>query len=179
MIEKFENIKGYEGLYQISNTGKVRSLPKIKGVCTTPTESCLLKAQQGEDGYSRIHLSKEGKKKLFYLHRLVAFYFVPNPENKKEVDHKNSDKGCNNSENLIWVTRLENEKKAWLVGEKASGERHQRSKEIVQLTETLQEIKRFPNAVYAAKELGFDRSVIARCARNVIKTAYGYKWMYI
>lgn len=99
MIEIWKDILGYEGLYQVSNLGNVRSLNYRRSGKTK-----LLK-QGTDNGYKRVELSKNGKKKKYWVHRLVAISFISNPNNYKEVNHKDEDKSNNNVNNLEWCTR--------------------------------------------------------------------------
>ena len=97
MTEIFKPIEGYEG-YSVSNTGKVLNNETGEFLEGTVT----LK------GYLRVKLYKDKKGTLLYKHRLVAIAFIPNPEDKPEVDHINHNRGDNRLENLRWVTRKEN-----------------------------------------------------------------------
>jgi len=99
-MEIYKDIEGYEGLYQISNTGKVKSI------------NCILKPRLGERGYLYVNLYNNTKRKTWKIHRLVALHFVKNPDDKPEVNHKDTIKTNNNSNNLEWVTRSENEQHA-------------------------------------------------------------------
>lgn len=96
MQETFKDIKGYRGLYKISNKGKVRST----GGILTPTDN--------GKGYLIIGLCKNGKRKNFYIHRLVAEAFIDNPEKKPVVNHKDYNTRNNDVNNLEWVTQKEN-----------------------------------------------------------------------
>ena len=96
MQEIFKDIKGYEGLYQISNIGTIKS---ARGFLT-PTDN--------GNGYLIVGLSKGGKRKNFYIHRLVAEAFIDNPNNKTVVNHKDYNKKNNNANNLEWLTQKEN-----------------------------------------------------------------------
>lgn len=109
MQEIWKDIKGYEGKYQISNYGKVKSLPKQmgRGMGYTTKEK-VLKYSISSRGYCNVILCKNGKTKTFLLHRLVATYFVPNPNNYKQVNHKNECKTDNNWHNLEWCNQLYN-----------------------------------------------------------------------
>jgi hypothetical protein len=92
-------IFGYEGMYEISNKGKIRN-NKLK----------ILQTRLSKGGYERVSLRRRGQKSIQYLvHRLVAEAFIPNPYNKTEVNHLSGVRDQNNVENLSWVTREENQ----------------------------------------------------------------------
>ena len=97
MQEMWLDIKDYEGIYQVSNLGKVKNKKTNK----------ILKPSK-EKGYLKLYLYKEGKKKTNYIHRLVAQAFLPNPNNYKEVNHIDSNPSNNNKNNLEWCDRKYN-----------------------------------------------------------------------
>ena len=98
MKEIYKDIKNYEGLYKISNMGNVLSLKTNK----------LLKINKITNGYCAVQLCKNGKRKLFLVHRLVAEHFISNPNNYNEVNHKDENKHNNTAKNLEWCTRKYN-----------------------------------------------------------------------
>lgn len=99
--EIWKDIKGYEGLYQISNLGRVKSFKTKKNKYMTPKDDSR--------GYLQIQLvNKEGIRKTIKIHRIVAETFIPNPENKPCVDHINTIKKDNRVDNLRWCTKKEN-----------------------------------------------------------------------
>ena len=95
--EVWKPVVGYEGLYEISNLGRVKSL--IRGI---------IRKQRLNKGYMYIGLHKDGVEKMCKVHRLVAEAFIPNPKNKSDVNHKDQVKTNNKLENLEWATRKEN-----------------------------------------------------------------------
>jgi len=108
--EEWKDIKGYEGLYQVSNIGRVRSLTYrrcVNGIKTISQASIILKSFDNGKGYKVVTLKKE-KKKNHYVHRLVADAFIPNPDALSEVNHRDFDRGNNNALNLEWCTRKQN-----------------------------------------------------------------------
>lgn len=110
--EIWKDIPDYEGLYQVSNLGRIKSLeryvyrPTINVYQKHNTK--ILKTCLNNDGYRHLHLKNEGKIKDFLVHRLVALAFIPNPENKTQIDHINTVRTDNRVENLRWVTPSEN-----------------------------------------------------------------------
>ena len=106
-------VVGYEGRYQVSNLGRVRSWINTQANKqeTPKILKCFLRR-----GYPSFDFFKNGKQKNFYVHRLVALNFIPNPENKKEVNHINGIKTDNRAINLEWVTPKENIRHAWNTG---------------------------------------------------------------
>lgn len=110
--EIWKDIPHYEGLYMISNKGRVCSLPRLKKanrtVYFTTSKRILKPILQKRVGYFSVTLYKEHKAKIYWIHRLVAMAFLPNPHNKSEVDHIDTNPKNNNVENLRWATRKEN-----------------------------------------------------------------------
>ena len=102
-------IKDYEGLYEISDFGEVRSLQKRN-------HGNLVKKRIDRAGYYSVRLSSKGKNKSYFVHRLVALHFIPNPSLKPQVNHISGDKLDNRVSNLEWVTHSENMKHAYATG---------------------------------------------------------------
>lgn len=104
MKEVWKDIKGFEGAYMISNTGKVMSIPRqgMKG-----NEPILRKLSLTHDGYVKVRLIYNGKDETRRVHRLVAEAFIPNPDNKETVNHIDGNKQNNNVHNLEWIDRSE------------------------------------------------------------------------
>ena len=118
-MEIFKDINKFENKYQISNTGKVRN--KKTGL--------YLKPKYNKKGYQYINLSINKYKSVkWYIHRLVGFHFIPNPENKPQINHKDGNPSNNNVENLEWCTNEENQRHAVLNNLHFQGENHKSSK---------------------------------------------------
>lgn len=104
MNEIWKDIEGYNGLYQISNLGKVKSLGRRGKGCSL--EDRILKPMINKDGYHLVNLKDTNHvAKWFTIHRLVALHFIPNPNDYKEINHKDEVKGNNTVTNLEWCTR--------------------------------------------------------------------------
>lgn len=109
MQEVWKNIKGYEGLYQVSNYGNVKSCDRyvFAGAGSNHKTQHIkerLLSKKGGAKYIQVSLSKNGKTKPFLIHRLVAEAFIPNPDNLPCVNHKDENKHNNNADNLEWCT---------------------------------------------------------------------------
>ena len=113
-MEVWKDIAGYEGLYQVSSFGRVKSLWHGR--------ERIRKPHLNHKGYSELNLCKGGNVKGFKVHRLVAEAFIPNPQNKREVNHINGIKADNRVENLEWVTPSENQLHAYNTGLRKSAE---------------------------------------------------------
>jgi hypothetical protein len=128
MKEIWKNIKNYEGLYQISSYGKVKSLRRKRFLHGKPIniyKQKFLKHGISLGGYYVVNLYKDSKRKMYRINRLVAIHFISNPLNKPEVNHLDGNKKNNYYKNLEWVTRVENEKHAYKIGLKdIKGEKH-------------------------------------------------------
>lgn len=108
-INMWSEIRGYDGFYEVSGKGKVRSWRLRNGRSSNKTESPrLLKSFLDKDGYRKYGLSKDGKTKQYRACRLVAIAFIPNPENKPQVNHIDGVKDNDSVENLEWSTAKEN-----------------------------------------------------------------------
>lgn len=105
MKELWKDVKGYEGLYQVSNLGRIKSLPKFVAYSNGKNyfyAEKMLKPCKNQKGYLKIGLHKDESYKNVYVHRLVAEAFIPNPQNHKQVNHVDEDKANNRADNLEW-----------------------------------------------------------------------------
>lgn len=123
-VEIWKDVVGYEGIYQVSNFSRVKSLEvkrftKANNSFSTYKEK-ILNQSLTKDGYLKITFTVNKQKKTFLVHRLVAIAFIPNPENKPEVNHKDGIKTNNFPDNIEWNTPDENQKHAYRNGLKIS-----------------------------------------------------------
>ena len=117
MIEEiWKDVVGYENIYQISNLGRVKALERPVNNRAGKRFEKILKYRISERGYCITVLSKEAKSKKCFIHRLIAQAFIPNPENKLEINHINGIRHDNRIENLEWCTRKENMVHAFSTG---------------------------------------------------------------
>lgn len=184
MIENWRDIKEYEGLYQVSNFGRVRSLDRyvnnrhkngnklVKGK--------LLKQVKLSGGYLGVTLCKNNVIKTHSVHRLVAQAFKPNPQNKKCVNHLNKIRTDNRAENLEWCTYKENNN--WLdhneLVSKAKTNNKKVSKPVEQYTLDGVFVKEYPSAKEAQRQTGISNSNIIQCCQSKRKYAGGFIWKY-
>lgn len=126
MEEIWKDVIGYEGLYQVSNLGRVKSLDRYYiGVWKTPVKmNGIILNPKFHKHYLHVNISVNGNLKRFSIHRLVAIAFIPNHENKPFVNHKDGNKLNNCVSNLEWCTPKENDIHASAMGLKAFGERN-------------------------------------------------------
>lgn len=175
-------ITGYEGLYEISNFGRVKSLIS-KGAVMAP--------QLNSTGYERVFLRKEGIQKSVFVHVLVARAFTPNPDGKPIVDHIDGDKRNNAASNLRWCTQKENlnfelAKKNRTESHRAenspwfgkTGRKHPSSKAVAQYSASGEFLKSFGGLSEASRETNIDIGNISNCCRGSRKTAGGYIWRF-
>lgn len=179
-MEIWKPIKGYEGLYEVSNTGKVKSLEKRarfgRGYRTFPERE--LKLSEDKDGYYKVNLSKQGKKKRFFVHRLVATAFIGNPEELPVVNHKDGNKKNNFVSNLEWTTRSENDLHAFRTGLRKPTDGGT-SKKVIQVDiHTGKVIQEYKSISEAARKNKVSITSISDCANGKQNQAHGYKWEF-
>lgn len=165
----WKDIKGYEGLYQVSDDGHVR---RVKA-----HEPKILKNREGL--YYTVSLSQNGKKKSFSIHRLVAEHFLDKPEGKAEVNHKDGNKLNNNVENLEWVSQKQNQDHAIEKLKKSPFGKPPRRVRCLD-KKTGEFITEYPSVSEAARSTGniYARTKITEVCRFGQGSAYGYRWEY-
>lgn len=168
MKEIWKDIRGYEGLYQVSNLGNVRSLNynrqnKIKNI----------KAVSNYRGYLKVSLSKNNIIKNKNVHRLVAEAFIVNPNNFPVVNHKDGNKHNNKIINLEWTTKSENTNHAY-----KNNLMKKNNKAIIQLDKNKNRIKEYKSIKEASLIMKTSPMNIIKCCKGIQNTAKGYVWKY-
>ncbi|MCF1614809.1 NUMOD4 motif-containing HNH endonuclease [Tetragenococcus koreensis] len=172
MEEKWRNILGFEGYYQVSNFGRVKSLDRVD--CRGHNlKSMVLKQRYDKDGYKLVYLSKQSKGQSYLVHRLVAIAFIKNIDNKPQVNHINENKFDNNVNNLEWCTSKEN------VNHGTGIERRKRTKSVIAVNIKTGKKLEF-SSCKAAAEFGFNQSQISNCCNRIegYYTHFGYKFRW-
>lgn len=175
--EIWKPIKGYEGLYEVSNFGRVKSLNYNR-----TGEEKILKFLENKK-YLSVSLWKNKKYKQYKVHRLVAITFIPNPDNKPYVNHLDCDPSNNNVNNLEWCTQKENMQYAGKLnrlGEKSVENGKKCSKAIIAVNIQTNEETYFESIRIAAKKLNICHQQIVAILKNKQKTAkkiYTFKYV--
>lgn len=167
-MEVWKDIKGYEGLYQVSNYGRVKSLQRDEKFCKRP--ETILKPFVCGSGYQEIILHSRRARKPLLIHRLVAEAFIPNHDGKKEVNHKNGNKLDNSVDNLEWATPSENQIHSRRILKNNCSKK--RAIVCVETGEMFESIKE------GADKYGLQLSNIWKCCNEKQVTTGGYHWKY-
>ena len=196
-MEEWRDIEGYEGLYQVSNEGRVKSVGRvivrsngrrqiIRERILAPATNCF--------GYKYVNLRTQGVGgKSITIHRLVAKAFVPNPNNLPEVNHKDECKENNSADNLEWCDRKYNVNYGTAQARHSvtASDSFKRTGYYQQILEGFlwkavakcgtdgNEIERYKSIKEASEKTGVFQGDISRCCKGIRKTCGGFKWMYI
>lgn len=174
--EIWRDIKGYEGLYQVSNYGRVKSLPRIKNnrQGSFKTKETILNFSCNSAGYYTAGLWKNKKRKTFQVHRLVAQAFIPNIDKKPIINHKDEDKTNNCVNNLEWCDDKYNNH----YGTARERQTKACSKEVFQYTLEGKFVKKYTSTMDAERKTGFKSPNICNCCNGKGKTYKGFIWSY-
>jgi hypothetical protein len=188
-MEEWRDIEGYEGLYQVSNEGRVKSLDRVidaynynanKNISYVK-KGRILKQGLDKDGYSLVNLCRNSEDhKTCKVHRLVAKAFIPNPNNYLEINHKDECKTNNVVENLEWCdhsynnTYLDKNVRGGLTRIKNGN-----TKKVYQLTLDGKLINVFKSSREAERISDYNHSSICNCINGRTKTYKGYLWRYV
>ena len=177
MTTEWRPVKGYEGLYIVSNMGEVRSLPRMVAMNYKGKETMayrpgvLLKQCVSNSGYKQVHLYKDGVGKPILVHRLVAMTFIPNPWDLPQVNHKDENRLNNRVENLEWCSAKYNG---------SYGERPSKyMRKVSQYTISGVKVATYDSLADAARAVGCHYTHITHCCTGgKDKTAKGFIWRY-
>jgi len=177
MKEIWKPINQYEGLYEVSNLGNVRSLDKIaftKAGWKRAYKGRMIKPKKHNGGYSTIILHRDGKTQTRTIHRLVAEAFLPNPNNYPEVNHIDENKTNNAVSNLEWCTRIQNQHHGTAI------ERSNLKQRIpfYQIDHEGHIVKRWDGFKVLQRDGQFQRCEVSKCCRGLRDTYKGYRWEY-
>lgn len=199
-MEVWKYVPGYEGLYQVSTLGNVRSIGRtVKGRFHNGKD---LKLRYDPDGYRRVMLCKNGKVKGFKVHRLVAMAFIPNPNNYPMINHKDETKDNNNVFNLEWCTAAYNNtygtvkqrqaeklrgrplyhfrgEKNFMYGKHICRGDHPYARKVAQMDMDGNIIKIHGCLIDAGESVGVTGGNIAHVCKGRMATCRGYKWAYL
>lgn len=181
-MEEWRDIKGYEGMYQVSNLGNVKSIERKawNGRGYRVIKERIMKTYDNGYGYLFVYLTKDGEQEKCYIHRLVAEAFLENPDNLPEVNHISEDKTDNRLSNIEWCSHIYNQN---------YGTRNKRiaeamtnhpklSKAVIGINKVSGLIVEFSSAHEASRQLGIDQGHITDCLKGRYKSSGGFYWMY-
>jgi hypothetical protein len=173
MAETWKDVAGYEGLYQVSDQGNVRSRRR-RG-----SSGGILKPKVDRNGYVQVELYRKGQRKNILVHRLVAETFIPNPLNLPQVNHKDENPKNNAVDNLEWCTQKYNLNygtcPARIAAKLLNGPC---AKAVFQYDKFGNLIKEWPSTIEIQRQTGFAQSNISDCCLGKRKSANGYIWRF-
>lgn len=166
--EVWKPVEGYEGLYEVSNLGRVRSLN-----FNHTGQIRVFKPTTDSYGYLHVGLYKNGKPKTFKVHRLVASAFIENPGNLEQVNHKDEDKTNNRVENLEWCDSRYNIN----YGTRNSRVSKAQSKHVLQFTKNGEFVKEWQSTIECEMH-GFNHRPVSACCLGKRRFHKNFRWFY-
>lgn len=163
--EEWKDIQGFEGFYQVSNLGRIKSLSRGN------KKERIRIPRAANNGYLYVVLSKGNKAHTIRIHKEVAKAFIPNPYNYNTINHKNLDKSDNCISNLEWLPLKDN-----ILHAKDNGKNNR--KPIYQCDKDGSIIREWESAWAVQLELGYFSTLISRCCRGKMNSYKGYKWRF-
>ena len=187
MQEIWKDVVGYEGLYEVSNLGRIRSLDRVVAHHTagTAVRKGKMRCLSFDGNYLNVSLSRDGKTVTRRVHRVVAEAFIPNPNNYSDVDHIDCNKLNNHIDNLRWCTSADNTKYAWengLIHQVPYRERpldvQEKQAAANRRAVIRSDGKWYKSTTDAAKDLGVSRGAVSHVLRGLNETCQGYSFTY-
>lgn len=187
IVEIWKPIMGYEGLYEVSNLGRVKSLERVVkcGKATRIDSEVIKTLTPNKNGYIKVNLFKEGKYKTCLVHRLVADTFLDNTHNLPQVDHINGDRTDNRVINLRYTDKQSNQlnnitrKRMSLSHIGKPSNWHKKEKTKVQFNHNGEIIKIWNSTKDCKSIIGISRQTINDCCKGRCNSAGGYQWQYL
>lgn len=199
MEEIWKDVVGYEGLYQVSNLGRIKSLPKL---CINGnggkyyTKEKILKPQNSKGNYKHVVLRKNGKSFTKAIHQIVGIAFIPNPNNLPQINHKDENPANNIVDNLEWCDgyynhnygtikeRTRQTKERNKSDEKGLATRIKNNvfcapKEVIQMDDSGNILNSFASAADACRKTGISARNIRRCCNGEFEYCKGYRWKFV
>lgn len=175
--EEWRAIESYEGLYEVSSLGRVRSIKKKHSY--PKDRSGILSPSKRAQGYERVILCKDGKIKAFSVHRLVAVAFLGKPKNKRlVVNHIDENPSNNEANNLEWVTPRQNLEHSNVINKMIAAATKAKEKPVLMFDKKGEFICEFESATKAAKHIGSYQQLVSECCKNWSKSTKGYKFKF-
>ena len=164
--EIWKDIEGYDGMYQVSNQGRVKSFKNGKEI--------ILSSGTTKKNYKFVILSKNDIRKNFQVHRLVAIAFIPNPQNLPMINHKDENPSNNNVTNLEWCDAKYNN----IYGTRTQRQAEKLSKPVLQFTKSGEFVREWKSTNDIQRNLGYSQGNISSCCTGRYKSAYRFIWKY-
>lgn len=187
-IEIWRDVPGWEGMYQVSTFGRVKTMERmIKSNCNNfrISEERIKEVELRKDGYTATLFCRNSKVTQYKIHRLVGIAFMPNPENKRDINHISGVRSENRLENLEWATRSENKLHGFRIGMTKPtclgifGKDHHLSKPVLKIDiETGNIIERYDGLMDASRKTCLGFREISACARGKRQSYNNYLWQY-
>ena len=176
--EVWKDIPGYEGYYQVSNLGRVKSLARKNNMGHHLKEKIL--KPSFNKGYPRVIFCKDAIRKSFFCHRLVAIVFIPNPNNYPIINHKDENPGNCCVENLEWCSYKYNNNYGDTNIKKSNSHITGKTgkKRVIQYDLDGNFVREWGSMMEAERGTGIKESNISRCCNGTIKKTHNYKWKY-
>ena len=179
MEEVWKAIEGYEGIYEVSSLGRVRSIDRDIyqvgrwGKVMKVRQPGKMIAQHANNGYKRVALYRDGQGKWSFVHRLVATAFVPNPDDKPYINHKDENRSNNVPENLEWCTMAENNLYGGHV-ERTQSANIANRQAIEQVDASGNVVATFESITSAAHQTGIPISSVSQCLSGKLRQTHGF-----